>query len=117
MKKFFEGAVIFGVVIYLLVMLAYGLGKLGFYPSEVGWLAERVVGLLETPGREYTFGIPIAGVVTTVVVYLFGLVSPGPGNNYTFKAFSLEFSGPAAPATIWIFTFLTFVATIKLLRP
>jgi hypothetical protein len=40
---------------------------------------ERVVTLLESGGREFTFGIPIAGVVTTVVVHLFAV-----------KTFSLE---------------------------
>jgi hypothetical protein len=115
MENVFKGAVIgvvvavglVGIGIYGLLIVLYLLAKAGFKKGE--W----VVKLLDLSGAEYTFGIPIAGVVTTVVVYLFGFAGDG---KYTFKAFSFEFSGPVAPATLWIVTFITFIATIRILR-
>jgi hypothetical protein len=35
----------------------------------------------------------------------------------TFKAFNLEFSGPAGPVTLWIVIYLTLVASIRIVDP
>jgi len=93
-----------GILIYSFIIMEYLRGR--------SW----VVSLLDKGGGEYTFGLPIAGMVTTAIVYVFGVASPGGDGKYTFRAFSLEFDGPAAPATIWIVVFLTFVASIRILR-
>jgi hypothetical protein len=110
--KFFITLVAIGLVFYAVLLLFWVAGQVG-----ASW-GEWAVKLEEKYGAEYVFGIPIAGVVTTVVVLLFGRASPGDASEkYKFKAFGLEFSGPAAPATIWIVLWLTFMATIWLLRP
>ncbi len=38
------------------------------------------------------------------------------GGEIQLKVFSLEFSGPSGPITLWLMCFMGFVAAIKLLR-
>jgi hypothetical protein len=39
------------------------------------------------------------------------------GNTLSFKAFGAEFTGPAAPAMLWIVCFLALVFAIRLVTP
>ena len=102
-EVFFVGLTVLSVAVYALLIALY-LFK-----------CERVVSLLDKGGWEYTFGIPISGVVATVLVVLFGVAFPGDG-KYTFDAFSLKFTGPAGPATLWLLAFAVFIAAIRILR-
>ena len=62
----------------------------------------------------FMFGLPIAGVAAAAIVCVFEAVSPSQkdGNNLSFEAFGAKFSGPAAPATLWIVTYLALVVSI-----
>jgi hypothetical protein len=108
-ERFFKGVMMVGVTAYLALMAFYIVGKAGF--SSFQW----AVNLLDSGGWPFTFGIPIAGVAATVIVFVFGLVK-NPG-TFTLKALGVEFTGPGIPATVWLVTFITFIATIKLLHP
>jgi hypothetical protein len=50
-----------GIAVYIVIILAYLNGKRGRRATK--W----AVRLLDEGGGEYTFGLPIAGIVTTVI--------------------------------------------------
>ena len=58
-----------------------------------------------------SMGLPLSAVAA------FGLVSlldfGTTGENFEFEAFSVTFTGPAAPLTLWVVCYVTFVWSIR----
>jgi hypothetical protein len=64
-------------------------------------------------------GIPCAAISAfAIVAVLLSAYSPSSdaSGQLAFKVFSLEFSGPSGPITLWLMCFLGFVVALKLLR-
>lgn len=96
-----------GVVTYAAMMLLY---VCGLEPAHT---------LLATPPAFYMFGLPISGVVAFAIVALLNTVSPAKEDEkgrLAFKAFGLEFSGPAGPVTLWVAVYLTLIASMQLVK-
>ncbi len=73
-KNFVYLVLIIGIVAYLFIMGAYLSGKI--------WgVGQWAVDLLDRGGSVYTFGLPIAGVVATAIVYVFGIAAGRTGND------------------------------------
>lgn len=56
-------------------------------------------------------GLPMAAISATVLVALFRIAA----GEMEFEAIGFKFRGAAAPAIIWIFAFLAFVGSMRLL--
>jgi hypothetical protein len=97
-------------VVFSLVVLIL-LGLMG------AWLRVVVTGFEDAKGpfvlQHYAVivGLPVAGVFSFIVVYLFKQTS-GP---VEFEAFTLKFRGAAGPVILWILCFLATAAAIKAL--
>jgi hypothetical protein len=61
----------------------------------------------------YAYSLPMCGIAAFAIVKLLEFTSDG---TLKFSAFSLEFSGPAGPVTLWIVVYLSLVASIRLSR-
>ena len=88
-----------GMVVYGLILLLFALGL------------PRAAELVESWPPQ-ALKVPMAGISA------FGIVSflerPNPKGELEFKAFSLEFTGPAVPATIWVVVFLSIMIPFSL---
>ncbi|MEQ1528252.1 MAG: hypothetical protein ABL925_02980 [Methylococcales bacterium] len=60
------------------------------------------------------FGLPFSAVAAFGIVSLLNPNSPSD-KDIAFKAFNLDFTGPAGPVTMWILCFMAFVWAIKAL--
>jgi len=65
--------------------------------------------------RAFTFGLPISAIAAFAITCVFEKLA-NPSDKLSFKAFGLEFSGPAAPATIWIICYLTLVGSMVMVK-
>lgn len=65
--------------------------------------------------RAFTFGLPISAVTAFAITCVFEKLA-NPSDKLSFKAFGLEFNGPAAPATIWIICYLTLVGSMVMVK-
>ena len=107
------------VILVVLILGLVGYLVLVFFSyMNVPWL-----GALKTAvgGSEaLTIGLPVSAVGAYGVVALLLLVFPpkldAPSGDITFKFFSLEFTGPSGPITLWLLCFLSFVLAVKTLR-
>lgn len=84
------------------------------------WLLVRAFVRHEKPIRDmletspgHSLGMPFSAVAAFGIVVL--LQVGDSGHSMDFEAFSLKFSGPAGPATIWGFCFSLFVFATRLL--
>ena len=80
-----------------------------------GWsIGEEALG----SGDPYVvYAVPISAVAAFGIVVLLNLATASKEvDNLSFKAFGLEFSGPAAPVTLWVVVFLALVLAVRL-RP
>lgn len=89
-----------------------------FASGREGSLGARLAGwFTEHPAQN--LGIPTAAMSAfAIVAVLWRHFQPeaGAGKQLSLKVFSLEFSGPSGPITLWLMCFLGFVAALKLLR-
>ncbi|MGH6934776.1 MAG: hypothetical protein ACRED2_01090 [Methylocella sp.] len=72
-----------------------------------------------TSAPAQNLGIPCAAVAAFAIVAVLLNAFPPASNaagQLAFKAFSLEFSGPSGPITLWLMCFLGFIFALKLLR-
>lgn len=105
---------VFTVGILIMGMIGYGglLIAMYFFDKK----RETRATLEKSP--ELSFGLPFSAIASFGVVAL--LESTGNGNdtagNLSFKAFGLDFNGPAGPVTLWLLCFGAFVLAIKHLR-
>lgn len=95
-----------GLLIYGFMLFVYSLG-----------LSDRIVDIVNNwPSK--AFDIPMAGIVAFGIVSLLQSSKDNTNhqnNSLYFKAFSLEFTGPAVPTILWVFVFLSIVISFKLL--
>ncbi len=119
MEGFVEGArrvivviLLVGIGIYALLLLFYLAAVSGV--STLDWVM-RVVNP-ENAVRVYTFGLPFCAVAAFGIVGLFEWHSRAKleEGKLSFKAFNLEFSGPAGPVTLWVLCYLVLVGSIRL---
>ncbi len=107
MKDLLEcvGAVV--VVLTLLGLIVYA-GLVIAYLK--GW--KKIVDLWR--GNEnYAFALPFSAIGAFAIVSILGIQS-GTAELLRFKAFGLDFSGPAGPATLWIVCYMTLVSSVKI---
>jgi hypothetical protein len=96
-----------GLVVYGLLLLAYTVDAAGLRSFE------RIKAMLDSaPG--YTFGLPISAATAFAIV---SVLEQTEKATLEFKAFGAEFSGPAAPVTLWLVCFLSLVAAMRIVRP
>jgi hypothetical protein len=99
----------------LVCVIAYTIAAIFYVFSNFGWKWFSFVDHFFSLGDgRYMFGLPIAGVAAAAIVSIFEIVSPSSteGNSLSFEAFGAKFSGPAAPATLWIVTYLALALSI-----
>lgn len=108
-----------GVVLsFLVVSVCVYVVALGCYLFGVasGMRAlQRLVSFFNTREGSYVFGLPISAATAFGIVMIFDIVSPfkKEGESLSFEAFGAKFSGPAAPATIWVVCYLVLVASMR----
>jgi hypothetical protein len=89
-----------------------------FFSGKDGSLGARLSAWF-TAYPAQNLGIPCAAIsafaIVAVLLITFPPLSDASG-QLAFKVFSLEFSGPSGPITLWLMCFLGFVVALKLLR-
>ncbi|MEO0432440.1 MAG: hypothetical protein AAF151_12160 [Cyanobacteria bacterium J06656_5] len=108
MKKVTILLLVIGMAAYGLILLLFAFGIPGAVELVKGW-------------PSHAFDIPMAAIAA------FGVVSflerpkttinedgSKTTNDLEFKAFSLEFTGPAVPATLWVVVFLSIMISFTL---
>ncbi|WP_333571283.1 hypothetical protein [Sphingomonas sp.] len=115
-----EDASIFrmGFIAMIFIVLVAYIGLLGFYIFARISDAEgfkHFTFLIQEAGATNLFGVPLAAGAAFGIVTLFEHLSAARrlDGDIAFKIFSLQFSGPAGPATLWIACFLTLLVGIK----
>ena len=63
--------------------------------------------------QDHTFEVPMSGVAAFAIV---SMLRASENGALEFKAFGLEFDGPAGPTTLWVVVYLTIVVSFKLLK-
>ena len=89
-----------------------------FFSGKNGSLGARLSAWF-TSYPAQNLGIPTAAISAfAIVAVLLSTFPPSsdPNGQLEFKLFSLEFSGPSGPITLWLMCFLGFVVALKLLR-
>ena len=114
------------------VAVAFAIALVGF--GLVGYLACLVVAtwwekkegsrakqlsdwFLEHPAQN--LGLPCAAISSFAIVAVLLKAFPPEktaDGELQLKLFSMEFSGPSGPVTLWLMCFLGFVSALKLLR-
>jgi uncharacterized membrane protein YsdA (DUF1294 family) len=110
--KIFHGVILFisalGFIVYMVVVfLTYVLNQ-----RTTQDLKERMT------GRElFNLGLPFAAAGAYAIVALLLHVFPPEKqrDSIKFKAFGMEFTGPAGPITLWVVCFLSIIVAIKAL--
>jgi hypothetical protein len=90
-----------GIIVYGVLVIAY----------LCGW--KKIVDIWQGNGH-YAFALPFSAIGAFAIVSILGIQS-GSEKLLSFKAFGLQFSGPAGPATLWIVCYLTLVSSVKIL--
>lgn len=108
-----------GLVLFLLVggLILYAIAVFLAYTLAPSWLQPMKDAL--KGAEQMAIGIPASAVAAYAVVTLLLHAFPpdsASGGAISFKAFGLEFSGPAGPTTLWFLCFMAFVVATKLLR-
>jgi len=120
MKKLVEyapGLAIAGVAIGLFGY-AFALVLAAFFSGQEGGLGARLA-VWFTAAPAQNLGIPCAAISAFAIVAALLKAFPASADEHgqlEFKAFGLEFSGPAGPITLWLMCFSGFVLALKLLR-
>ena len=111
-----------GAIIYALGIGLYFYGSL--FPMETSsngktTLRQGAVNFFNSSDRSYVFHIPISAACAFGMVLAFEKLSPYLKDNssYSFEAFDLKFSGPAAPGTLWVICFLALIWSLRVLSP
>ncbi len=101
-----EGCKIFAVVVLLLGIVVYSSMLVRAF---VFGNADMKKDLNTNPATNY--GIPFSAMAAFGVVSL--LEFAASDKSLKFKAFGLDFEGPAAPVTLWIVCFAAFIWAMK----
>ena len=102
-KKGAIGVLFLGIIAYALLVLAY----------VFRWhVAIELLG----PKPGFTFGLPICAITSFAIVSLLETQSEGEkkSEKLNFKAFGLDFTGPASSVTLWVVCYLTLVASMRI---
>lgn len=62
------------------------------------------------------FELPMSAVAAFAIVSLLRDSNPTNDPELSFKAFDLEFTGPAVPTSLWVVVYLTIIVSFKLLK-
>jgi hypothetical protein len=105
-----EGCKVFAVVVLLAGILVYSFMLIQAFILK----NESVKRDLNTnPATNY--GIPFSAMAAFGVVSL--LEFSASDKSLKFKAFGLDFEGPAAPVTLWVVCFAAFIWAMKTVSP
>jgi hypothetical protein len=101
-----------GVLIYAVILGLYIMG------SAFGCLKD-LVKFFNTAAPAFVFHLPLSAAAAFGIVLVFDAISPfaKDASSLSFEAFGAKFSGPAAPATIWVVCYLSFVASLRIVAP
>jgi hypothetical protein len=103
-----------GVAALLVLGLLVYAVMLGLYAVNPGWSPE----FMRNPSKgQYIFGLPLSGITAFAIVCVLERISPAQKDKdgtLSFKAFGLEFSGPAGPVTLWVVCYLVLVASMRI---
>ncbi|WP_020482710.1 hypothetical protein [Methylomonas sp. MK1] len=103
---------VLAVTILMLGVLVYGGLIVGIY--HYGMWPQIKTGWEKAP--YLCFGLPCSAIASFGIVSMLELASDSKETEkLAFKAFGLDFSGPAGPVTLWILCFVAFVWAIKTL--
>lgn len=101
---------IIAIGILIAGILIYGVLIIGIYFLK-RW--QDVKPILESRPN-VCFGLPFSAVASFGIVSLLNSASPSD-KELAFKAFNLDFTGPAGPVTMWLLCFMAFIWAIKTL--
>ena len=99
--------------LFVLGLMVYAL-LLGLYAVNPSWSPEF---MRNASKSQYIFGLPLSGITAFAIVCVLERISPagrGDDGKLSFKAFGLEFSGPAGPVTLWVVCYLVLVASMRI---
>jgi hypothetical protein len=94
------------------------LGLAAFFSARAESLGGRLASWF-TKYPAQNLGVPCAAFSAFAIVAIFMKLFPSQasiGEQLELKLFSLEFSGPSGPITLWLMCFLGSVAALKFLR-
>jgi len=117
MRNLLEYAPDFGITLATLGIFGYAivLALAAFFSGKQDSLGARLRTWL-TSHPAQNLGIPCATIAAYAIVAALLKSSVETSGQLVFKAFGLEFTGPAGPITLWLMCFLAFVFAIRLLR-
>jgi hypothetical protein len=106
MKKGVAALFVLGLLVYALLLALYAVN-----PS---WSPDF---MRNTSKAQYVFGLPLSGITAFAIVCVLERIAPpkaAEDGKLSFKAFGLEFSGPAGPITLWVVCYLALVASMRI---
>jgi hypothetical protein len=115
-------AVVFGLLCYgVALLIAAFVPQAPAVGAQIRWFHNLSATLRAwfSGATAQNLGIPCGAISAFAIVTVLLRTFPPKPNDVgllAFKAFGLEFSGPAGPITLWLMCFLGFVVSLKLLR-
>ena len=106
MDTFIDILTVVAVGLLMIGLLMYGILLLG---HTFGQRWASIVG----KWKDHSYELPMSGIAAFAIVSLLRSQVDGP---LEFKAFSLEFTGPAGPVTLWVVVYLSIVLSLKILK-
>ena len=111
MDTFIKIFTVVAVWLLMIGLLMYGILLLMHIFNQIfnqKW-ASSIVG----KWKDHSYELPMSGIAAFGIVSLLRSQVEGP---LEFKAFSLEFTGPAGPVTLWVVVYLSIVLSLKILK-
>ena len=105
------------VALFFLGIFGYAMLLVLYILNVVQWFDSGALKIFAEKSDKLVFGLPISGMTAFAIVCVFERLASGTENKaekLSFKAFGLEFSGPAAPATLWIVCYLAIVGSMQM---
>ncbi|MCA9006215.1 MAG: hypothetical protein KDA70_13165 [Planctomycetaceae bacterium] len=106
-----------GLIGYALALALAAFGNATSTTSDLAVLGKWIADWIEQ-NPYCNLGIPCSALASYAIVSALLEAFPPPtekNGDLIIKAFSLEFSGPSGPVTLWLICFLGFVFAMKLL--
>lgn len=96
------------ITVLILGVFAYAAILVGF---SFNWIPERL-GSLISANQACSIGLPVCAITAFAIV---GLLEQSSGaGKLSFKAFGMDFTGPAGPVTLWVVCYLTLVGSMRI---
>jgi hypothetical protein len=114
----YASAIAVTTVLVGLIGYMVSLALAAFFPGALGGRGAPFAAAI-TLHTAQNIGVPCAAISAFAIVAVLLRAFPpstGAAGQIELKAFSLEFSGPSGPITLWLMCFLGLVFALRLLR-